>query len=172
MAYTEADLQELYAWVDQIPLSRPKRSIARDFADGCLLSEIAKHFFPRMVELHNYSASNSVGQKLYNWNTLNQKVFKKMGFTVDKLDIDAVVNCERGAIERVLLYCKGKMLEFQESPEENLEEHVPAKSTPVVSKLIHDKKQTASSVISPPKAVKPEIHNRILMLLNLYYCSR
>ncbi len=27
-------LQELYLWVDTIPLSRPKRNIARDFSDG------------------------------------------------------------------------------------------------------------------------------------------
>ena len=27
-------LQDLYAWVDQIPLSRPKRRIERDFSDG------------------------------------------------------------------------------------------------------------------------------------------
>lgn len=32
-----ADLQELqalYEWVDSVPLSRPKKNIARDFADG------------------------------------------------------------------------------------------------------------------------------------------
>lgn len=27
-------LQDLYAWIDQIPLSRPKRRIERDFSDG------------------------------------------------------------------------------------------------------------------------------------------
>jgi hypothetical protein len=30
----EDDLQRLYVWLDEIPLSRPKRSIARDFSDG------------------------------------------------------------------------------------------------------------------------------------------
>lgn len=28
------DLESLYAWVDQIPLSRCKRNFTRDFADG------------------------------------------------------------------------------------------------------------------------------------------
>lgn len=28
------DLQRLYTWVDEVPLSRPKRHIARDFSDG------------------------------------------------------------------------------------------------------------------------------------------
>ena len=27
-------LEDLYGWVDEIPLSRPKRDIRRDFADG------------------------------------------------------------------------------------------------------------------------------------------
>ena len=27
-------LERLYAWIDDIPLSRPKKNIARDFADG------------------------------------------------------------------------------------------------------------------------------------------
>jgi hypothetical protein len=27
-------LQDLYAWIDQIPLSRPKRRIEKDFSDG------------------------------------------------------------------------------------------------------------------------------------------
>lgn len=31
---TDADLQRIYTWVDEIPLSRPKRNIARDFSDG------------------------------------------------------------------------------------------------------------------------------------------
>lgn len=34
MALSDAVLQDLYTWVDQIPLSRPKRNIARDFSDG------------------------------------------------------------------------------------------------------------------------------------------
>jgi hypothetical protein len=27
-------MQGIYNWVDEIPLSRPKRNIARDFSDG------------------------------------------------------------------------------------------------------------------------------------------
>lgn len=30
----EDALQDLYTWIDEIPLSRPKRSITRDFSDG------------------------------------------------------------------------------------------------------------------------------------------
>lgn len=32
----EESLNDLYSWVDGIPLSRPKRNITRDFSDGGL----------------------------------------------------------------------------------------------------------------------------------------
>lgn len=66
-------LQKLYTWVDEIKLSRPKRNMARDFSDGVLTAEIVHFYFPKLVQLHNYTAANSVQQKLYNWNTLNRK---------------------------------------------------------------------------------------------------
>lgn len=81
---TEDELQIVYNWIDSIPLSRPKRNIARDFSDGCLTAEVVKHYIPKLVELHNYSAAHSVSQKMYNWNTLNIKVFKKIGIQVSK----------------------------------------------------------------------------------------
>ena len=41
---SEEDLDSLYAWVDGIPLSRPKKNMARDFADGLMVAEIIHHF--------------------------------------------------------------------------------------------------------------------------------
>ena len=68
----EDELNQIYNWVDEIPLSRPKKNIARDFADGVLVAEIVHHFLPKLVEIHNYSAASSSTQKNYNWNTLNR----------------------------------------------------------------------------------------------------
>jgi uncharacterized protein YqgQ len=68
---SEEELKELYNWVDQIPLTRPKRNINRDFSDAVLTAEIIHFFVPEMIELHNYAAVNSVLQKEYNWKTLN-----------------------------------------------------------------------------------------------------
>lgn len=84
--------------VDEIPLSRPKRNIARDFADSVLLAEIVHHYFPKLVELHNYSSANGIQQKLYNWNTLNQKVFRRLGFMISKQDCEAIATCAPGAL--------------------------------------------------------------------------
>lgn len=63
----DEDLQRVYQWIDEIPLSRPKRNIARDFADGVLTAETCAHYFPKLVEMHNYPAANSYAQKIYNW---------------------------------------------------------------------------------------------------------
>jgi len=116
----EEEIQSLYEWVDEFPLSRPKRNITRDFADGAMVAEIIKHYFPRMVELHNYPQAHALQKKLENWNTLNKKVFRKMGFQISRNDIDQVINCAPDAIERVLKLVREKITEFKErgrSPE-------------------------------------------------------
>lgn len=35
----DEEQQDLFAWIDKIPLSRPKRNISRDFSDGGSESE-------------------------------------------------------------------------------------------------------------------------------------
>jgi hypothetical protein len=102
MNLSPEELQQVYQWVDEVPLSRPKRSISRDFADGVMMAEIVHHYFPKLVELHNYPAANGATQKMYNWNTLNQKVFRRLNFQVSKPDLEDVVNAVPGAVERVL----------------------------------------------------------------------
>ena len=37
---TDEQLRAIYAWIDAIPLSRPKRNIGRDFSDGVMLAEV------------------------------------------------------------------------------------------------------------------------------------
>jgi len=110
---TDDQLQRLYTWIDEIPLSRPKRSIARDFADGVLMAEVIRHYFPALVELHNYPAANSTQQKMYNWNTLNAKVLRKLGYNMPRDDIEAVLQCRPGAVERVLNTVQMKMARYR-----------------------------------------------------------
>ena len=98
----EEEVQLVYNWVDEIPLSRPKRNITRDFADGVLTAEIIHHFIPKLVDLHNFSQANSAQKKRYNWDSLNEKVFKKLGLKINKDDVDAIIKSEPLAVERVL----------------------------------------------------------------------
>ena len=46
---SEEELNEVYNWVDEVPLSRPKRNISRDFADGVMVAEIVNHFLPNLI---------------------------------------------------------------------------------------------------------------------------
>ena len=68
---SEEELQEVYAWIDEIPLTRQKKNMTRDFSDGVLTAEVVHHFLPKYVDLHNYSPANGVQQKVTNWRTLN-----------------------------------------------------------------------------------------------------
>lgn len=108
----EEELQSLYIWIDEIPLSRPKKSISRDFSDGVLLAEVVHHFFPRLVELHNYSSANALAHKMYNWNTLNTRVLRKLGCNFSKAEMEAVANCEPGAIEKVMKLTKDRLAAY------------------------------------------------------------
>jgi len=59
-ALSEEELNSIYAWVDEIPLSRPKKNITRDFSDGVMVAEIIHNYYPKLVELHNYALAHSV----------------------------------------------------------------------------------------------------------------
>uniref|UniRef100_A0A3Q3WJF8 Calponin-homology (CH) domain-containing protein n=1 Tax=Mola mola TaxID=94237 RepID=A0A3Q3WJF8_MOLML len=98
----EEELQDLYAWIDNIPLSRPKRHITRDFSDGVMAAEVVKYFFPKLVDLHNYVPANSTQQKLSNWNHLSRKVFSKLNFHVPEETVKRIVLSTAGVIEPVL----------------------------------------------------------------------
>ncbi|XP_007935066.1 sperm flagellar protein 1-like [Orycteropus afer afer] len=108
---TPAALRGLYAWLDRLPLSRPKRHLARDFSDGVRLAEIVKHFRPQLVDLHNYVPSCNTDQKLSNWSTLNRKVFHKLRFCVSEADIRKVVANTPGAVEPILCTLRAKVEE-------------------------------------------------------------
>ncbi len=60
------------------------------------------------------SGAHGLTQKLYNWTTLNQRVFKKLDFVLAKSECEAVVNCDPGAVERVLKLVKVKLEKYSE----------------------------------------------------------
>jgi hypothetical protein len=96
------DIMYIYEWVDSIPLSRQKKNIARDFNDAVLLAEMIKYHYPRLVDLHNYPSASSTKHKLSNWNTLNNKVLKKLGLKISNEEINNVMNSKPNAIENLL----------------------------------------------------------------------
>lgn len=117
----DGQLQSLYSWVDEIPLSRPKRNIARDFADGVLAAEVVAHSFPRLVEMHNYPAANSMQQKLYNWDTLNVRVLRKINAALTRTDIERICQCVPGAVEKFLYSLQIRMARYKADQQQQQE---------------------------------------------------
>ncbi|XP_072799980.1 sperm flagellar protein 1 isoform X2 [Vicugna pacos] len=105
----EEALHQLYLWVDNIPLSRPKRNLSRDFSDG----EVIKFYFPKMVEMHNYVPANSLQQKLSNWSHLNRKVLNKLNFSVPEDVMRKIAQCAPGVVELVLIPLRQRLEERQ-----------------------------------------------------------
>ena len=111
---TEDETYSIHSWIDSISLSRPKRNISRDFNDGVLLAEVIAAYIPNLVELHNYPAASSLKQKIYNYETLNNRVLKKLGYNISRQLIEDIVNCKTGAIEIVLNTIQYKIAKYRE----------------------------------------------------------
>ncbi|KAI8612533.1 hypothetical protein BC830DRAFT_1136277 [Chytriomyces sp. MP71] len=109
IALSEEDVAALLAWIDEIPISRPKKNITRDFSDGVATAEVVHHFCPKLIELFMYSPANAVSQKMYNWNTLNQKVFRKLGYVAHPELISCVVANKPGYVEYLLFELRHKI---------------------------------------------------------------
>ncbi|XP_066041230.1 sperm flagellar protein 1-like [Chamaea fasciata] len=103
----------LYRWLDTVPLSRPRRNIARDFSDGVLAAEVVKFFFPSLVELHSFVPTCSTAQKVANWGHLNRKVLSKLNLRVPEEMIQQLVQSRPGMAEQLLQLLREKIQERQ-----------------------------------------------------------
>ena len=117
IAPNESQLEELLAWVDEIPLSRKKKNLPRDFSDAVLMAEICAHFYPKLVDLFNYDQGLKLETKTYNWNTLNTRVLSKLKMPLDKETISELANARGGTIEKVL-WCFKQNLEERKEEEQ------------------------------------------------------
>lgn len=125
-------LRDLYAWVDSIPLSRPKRNISRDFSDGVLVAEVIRHFFPKYVDIHNFQSCNKIEGKRNNWQLLNWKVFSKFSFKLTDDVVESLVNAQPGTIEKLLLLLRSKFREHETGFNTNGNELPTSQSSRVV----------------------------------------
>ncbi|CAF3714303.1 unnamed protein product [Rotaria sp. Silwood1] len=135
-------LQDLYAWIDQIPLSRPKKRIEKDFADGVMVAELIKYYFPSWVDLHNYAAANNTQQKLINWGLLNRKIFCRFGLNVPEEIMRGICLGRAGLIEIFLYNLRTKIDDYLYGMETN-------PSDPQYRVLHQKAKTTQSNRITP-----------------------
>ena len=96
------ELMYIYQWLDTLTLSHPKKNISRDFSDGQLLAEVIKHYCPKIVDLNTYLPAATTNQKCYNWDTLHNRVLKKLGVKLTKKEINDIILCKSLAIEHLL----------------------------------------------------------------------
>ncbi|KAJ3276621.1 Sperm flagellar protein 1 [Terramyces sp. JEL0728] len=161
----EQEIQDLYDWIDQAKFSRPKRNITRDFSDGVACAELIHHFIPKIVDLHNYSPANSMSQKLYNWNTLNFKVFKKLGYVTSDEIIHCIVAMRPGYVEYLLYELRFKIESFH-NPTPH---HPPVQSPEPVQKPKPTAKEKIVHEYQPDPMINPVIHdmNETIKILQL-----
>ncbi|XP_022255649.1 sperm flagellar protein 1-like, partial [Limulus polyphemus] len=74
-----------------------------------LVAEVIQHFFPRLVELHNYTPANSSSQKKENWYMLNRKPLSKLNYQLSDRMIKELVTAQQGVIEKFLYTLKTKI---------------------------------------------------------------
>nr|XP_041571508.1 sperm flagellar protein 1 [Taeniopygia guttata]XP_041571509.1 sperm flagellar protein 1 [Taeniopygia guttata] len=109
----DSSLVSLYRWLDTVPLSRPRRNIARDFSDGVLAAEVVKFFFPSLVDLHSFVPTSSTAQKVANWGHLNRKVLSKLNLRLPEEMIQGLVRSQPGTAEQLLQLLRAKILQRQ-----------------------------------------------------------
>jgi hypothetical protein len=86
------ETENLIKWLNSIPLSRRTRNIARDFSDGVMMAELLKYYYPRYVDLHNYSPAFKSSSKYENWSTLNRKVLSNLNLQISDNMIKEIVS--------------------------------------------------------------------------------
>ncbi|XP_012946508.1 sperm flagellar protein 1 [Aplysia californica] len=112
--FDDVELESLYQWVDRVPLSRPKKNIGKDFSDGVLVAEIIKHYFPRLVDIHNYTPAAAFKQKMENWYLLNRRVLRRIELDLSDDVIRALSNCKQRVVEKVLMMLRVQIDKFIE----------------------------------------------------------
>jgi hypothetical protein len=94
--------ESLIKWLNNIPISEHTGNIARDFSDGVMMAELLKHYYPRYVDLHNYSPVSKRASKVDNWSTLNKKVLSKLNLQISDTMIAEIVAGTKAPILNLL----------------------------------------------------------------------
>lgn len=113
------ELKAILKWIDSFALSRSSKKLSRDFSDAVLLAEILKFEFPKLVDMHNYTACNSVQGKVQNWSALNRKVLKKLNVHLKEEEIERLAKAEMNFIEEVIFEVMNKVKVAKSCEEES-----------------------------------------------------
>lgn len=98
---------QLYEWLDSIPFSRPKKKLARYFADATAVAELINFFIPNFVYENAYPPCMSLAKKIDNWERLNSKVLGKLGIKLTKKRIQSLAEAKLEYTEAFLFELAG-----------------------------------------------------------------
>lgn len=98
---------QLYKWLDSIPFSRPKKKLARYFADATAVAELINFFIPGFVYENAYPPCMSLAKKIDNWERLNSKVLGKLGIKLTKKRIQSLAEAKLEYTEAFLCELAG-----------------------------------------------------------------
>ncbi|XP_021945069.1 sperm flagellar protein 1 [Folsomia candida] len=129
---TPTDPTHLTTWLETIPFSKSWKNVPRDFSDGVLLAELISHFFPKLIELHNYTPAFGANLKRNNWELLNRKVLPKLGIKLLSETIDGVCQAKSGLIETVIVGERVFFYFLAKKPESSDEEPILQSETCLV----------------------------------------
>jgi hypothetical protein len=101
-------------WLGNIPLSKGTGKLEKDFSDGVKMAELLKYYYPRYVDLHNYSPVLKRESKVNNWDTLNRKVLSKLDIRISDSMTDRIVSGKKGEILNLLTEIRQRILETKE----------------------------------------------------------
>ncbi|XP_026672818.1 sperm flagellar protein 1-like [Ceratina calcarata] len=150
-----SNVDEIYAWIEQIQFSKPKKNLARDFSDGVFMAELLKRYYPRYVDIHNYIPGNSVAKKIDNWSTLNRKVFSKLDMKLGKDVINQLANSQPGTIEKLLVDLRSKILKDCNADRNSLYSEYEE----------HEKKEVVKSVLNPEEVANKTVPRHVFVKL-------
>lgn len=110
--------KNLFFQVDTIPLSRPRRNLARDFSDAVLAAEVAGFLWPEEKlfgcgsgggaggnggnAVPAFQPANSTAGKIYNWCVFRERVLRRLRIPATRADVEAAARGEPGAAEWIL----------------------------------------------------------------------
>lgn len=122
----------MYVWVDEAPISKVKRNLNKDFADGSSIAEVIRHYLPEskkyLVDLSDYQSTVKFKNMKANWQRLNQNVLAKfspeINFQISQDHIDGIVYAKFGFVERTILQIKKVLTHFLKSNSDLQYDHV------------------------------------------------
>ncbi|XP_046358526.1 sperm flagellar protein 1-like [Haliotis rufescens] len=161
--FADSEIENLYSWLDRIEFSRPKKNVGKDFSDGVLVAEVVHHYFPRLVQLHNYAPASAPKQKMENWYYLNRRVLKKLDLDLSDDIIRSLSYCKSKVAEKVLMMLRlqidralDKSAQFQKRfPNNNLSQSMDNMEFLVSPRLLPSSNgsQQGKSKVSPRRRI-------------------